>query len=407
MSTTLLHLDPDETRARLVAMGAKPFHAKILREAVFAKGVRSYDEITSLPASLRERLARELPLFSGTEVDRSVSRDATTKLLIELPPRVRSRPGDPDAAAGVGLEAPAGSGPDAAPVPGSGTETTLAAGSGSDAAPAADSGSAATRSTAQRPARIETVHIPSLRPERGATLCVSTQVGCPVACPFCASGRLGLERNLDRAEILEQFLRGASLGPLSRVVVMGIGEPLLNLVELQAALQVVREELGIGARKITVSTVGFPRRLDELGPTRPGFQLAISLHSPFDEERWKLVPAMDGVPVAEVLGAGDRWFRATGREVTYEYVLLGGSNDSLRHAEGLAKRLRGRRATVNLIPYNVTGGHDDPFRRPSREAVDAFAESLNEAGVVATVRWSRGHAGDAACGQLRLRRQRA
>lgn len=363
VSTTLLHLDPDETRERLVALGAKPFHAKILREAVFAKGVRSYDDVTSLSASLRERLTAELPLFSGTEVDRSVSRDDTTKLLIELPPRARSRPGEPE----------------------------------SDAPPASE----------LRPARIETVHIPSLRPERGATLCVSTQVGCPVGCPFCASGRLGLERNLDRAEILEQFLRGASLGPVSRVVVMGIGEPLLNLVELQAALKVVREELGIGARKITVSTVGFPRRLDELGPTRPGFQLAISLHSPFDEERWKLVPAMDGVPVAEVLGAGDRWFQATGREVTYEYVLLGGSNDTRHHAESLAKRLRGRRATVNLIPYNITGGHDDPFRRPTRDDVDAFAETLNDAGVVATVRWSRGHDGDAACGQLRLRRQRA
>ncbi len=345
MSTSLLHLSPAETRERLVAMGAKPFHAKVLREAVFAKGVRDPAEVTSLPAALRERLAQELPVLRGREVDRSVSRDDTTKLLIELP-------GD-------------GSRP---------------------------------------PARIETVHIPSRRRGRGATLCVSTQVGCPVGCPFCASGRLGLERNLDRAEILEQFLRGADLGELSRVVVMGIGEPLLNLTETEAALTVVREELGIGARKITLSTVGFPKRLDELGPTRPGFQLAISLHSPFDEERAELVPAMAGVPVAEVLAAGDRWFDATGREVTYEYVLLGGKNDTLRHAERLASRLRRRRATVNLIPYNVTGeGAGDPFQRPERADVDAFAETLNRAGVVATVRWSRGHDGDAACGQLRLR----
>ena len=345
MTESLLHLTPAETRERLVALGAKPFHAKVLREAVFAKGVRSYDQVTSLPAALRERLARELPILRGREVTRSVSRDETTKLLIELP--------------------------------------------GTDERP---------------PARIETVHIPSRRRGRGATLCVSTQVGCPVGCPFCASGRLGLERNLDRAEILEQFLRGADLGDLSRVVVMGIGEPLLNLAELDAALKVVREELGIGARKITVSTVGFPRRLDELGPTRPGFQLAISLHSPFDEERAELVPAMAGVPVEEVLAAGDRWFEATGREITYEYVLLGGFNDTPRHADRLASRLRGRRATVNLIPYNVTGeGRDDPFRRPHRGDVDRFAEALGGAGVVATVRWSRGHDGDAACGQLRLR----
>ena len=345
MAISLLHLTPDETRERLVALGAKPFHAKILREAVFAKGVRDYDDLTSLPAALRARLTEELPLFAGREVDRSVARDDTTKLLLELPAR-DDRP----------------------------------------------------------PARIETVHIPSRRRGRGATLCVSTQVGCPVGCPFCASGRLGLERNLDRAEILEQFLRGASLGQLSRAVVMGIGEPLLNLTELQAALTVVREELGIGARKLTVSTVGFPRRLDDLGATRPGFQLAISLHSPFDDERGELVPAMAGVPVEEVLAAGDRWFEATGREVTYEYVLLGGFNDTPRHADRLAARLRGRRATVNLIPYNVTGdGRDDPFQRPQRGDVDRFAEALGRAGVVATVRWSRGHDGDAACGQLRLR----
>jgi len=341
---SLLALTPAETKARLVELGAKPFHAKVLRTAVFEKGCRDYDELTSLPAGLRRQLAEKLPLFSGTETLRTVASDGTTKLLITFP----------------------------------GTDT-------------------------KPPASIETVWIPSRRSGRGATLCVSTQVGCPVACPFCASGRLGLERNLSRAEILEEFLRGASIGPLARVVVMGIGEPLLNQAELLPALEVVHDELGIGARKITVSTVGFPERLHKLARSREGgprFQLAISLHSPFDEERAELVPAMSKVPIEDVLEAGDDWFRQTGREITYEYVLLGGVNDTEKHALELARRLRGRRATVNLIPYNPVEG--DRYERPDKMHVNAFADDLCDNGVVATIRWSRGLEADAACGQLRL-----
>jgi 23S rRNA (adenine2503-C2)-methyltransferase len=344
MSTTLLALSPAETKARVLELGGKAFHAKVLRTAVFEKGVRDYDELTSLSAELRRKLSAELPLFSGHEAARSVAPDETTKLLIEFP-------ATPD----------------------------------------------------QPPASIEIVHIPSRRQGRGATLCISTQVGCPVACPFCASGRLGLQRNLTRAEILEEFLRGASLGPLARVVVMGIGEPLLNLAELLPALDAVHDELGIGARKITVSTVGFPDRRHKLARSRDGgprFQLAISLHSPFDEERAELVPAMSNVPIEDVLAAGDDWFRQTGREITYEYVLLGGLNDTERHALELAHRLRGRRATVNLIPYNPVEG--DRFQRPQKTNVNAFADDLSDHGIVATVRWSRGLEADAACGQLRL-----
>ncbi|MEX1024470.1 MAG: 23S rRNA (adenine(2503)-C(2))-methyltransferase RlmN [Planctomycetota bacterium] len=249
---------------------------------------------------------------------------------------------------------------------------------------------------------VETVWMPAR--ERGATVCVSTQVGCPVACPFCASGKLGLTRNLAAHEIVEQFLHARGLGPIARAVVMGIGEPLLNYTALAAALGVVNEELGLGARRITVSTVGFPARLDRIAPTRPPFQLAISLHSPFDRQRWELVPAMDGVPVEEILAAGDRWFEVTGREVTYEYVLLGGTNDSEAHAHALAERLARRRATVNLIPFNPIDG--SPFERPSSAAADAFRDTLRAAGIVATVRWSRGLESDAACGQLRIQKQR-
>jgi 23S rRNA (adenine2503-C2)-methyltransferase len=185
---------------------------------------------------------------------------------------------------------------------------------------------------------VEAVHIPSRDPAsgKGATLCVSSQAGCPVGCPFCASGLEGLARNLEAHEIVEQLVRGRALGPVSRVVVMGIGEPLLNLPALTAALDVAHDELGLGARKVTVSTVGFPERLRRAARAGPRYQLAISLHTPDDEQRDELVPAMRGVPVEDVLAAGDDWFAVTGREVTYEVALLAGVNDSSGHAERLS-----------------------------------------------------------------------
>ena len=348
---TLLSLSREELAQRVVELGGKPFHAKIARENVLAKGELDYARMSSLPAALRERLAAELPILSGTEAARSVAADKTTKLLLVFP-----------------------------------------------------------RGRSERDVAIETVHMPSLFEAEegehvpGATLCVSTQAGCPIGCPFCASGQLGLARNLEAHEILEQYVRGRQLGPLARSVVMGMGEPLLNATALGLALDAVHDEMGLGSRKVTVSTVGFPARLRELAPTKPRFQLAISLHTPDQEQRDELVPAMQGVPIAEVLAAGDDWFQETGREVTYEYVLLGGVNDSRAHAERLAALLRGRRCTVNLIPFNPVSG--SPYRRPGRREVDAFREALVSAGVVATVRWSRGVESDAACGQLRLRAAR-
>jgi 23S rRNA (adenine2503-C2)-methyltransferase len=339
---SLLAAAPEELEQRVEALGGRPFHARIVRTEVLERGVLDYGAMTSLPARVREGLAAELPILIGEETDRSTARDGTVKLLVRF-----------------------------------------------------DEG-----------ASVETVWIPSTRKDRGATLCVSTQVGCPVGCPFCASGIDGLARNLTAAEILEQFLRGRAVGPLARAVVMGIGEPLLNLANLESALDVVRGELGIGARKLTVSTVGFPDRVRALAERRPGFQLAISLHTPDDAQRDALVPAMAGVPIDDVLAAGDAWFEATGREITYEYVLLGGENDTPGHADRLAERLRGRRATVNLIPYNPVGpsaGLSRRWRRPGGGDADAFKAALVERGLVATVRWSRGLEADAACGQLRLR----
>jgi 23S rRNA (adenine2503-C2)-methyltransferase len=350
VTKSLLALTKEELEALCAARGGKPFHARIVRENVLAKGILDYDAMTSLPSALRAALREEAPILAGREVDRSVATDHTTKLLIEFE-----------------------------------------------------------RGKSSGDATVEMVHMPSLdendAPDSaGATLCVSTQVGCPVACPFCASGALGLLRNLKSHEIVEQYVRGREIGPLARSVVMGMGEPLLNHEALSDALDVVHDEMGLGARKITVSTVGFPERLRKIAPTKPRFQLAISLHSPDQEQRDVLVPAMAGVPIEEVLAAGDDWFEKTGREITYEYVLLGGENDSRGHAERLAARLRGRRATVNLIPFNPVS--ESPYRRPSRAAVAEFQTALRNAGIVATVRWSRGVESDSACGQLRVRHAR-
>lgn len=342
---SLLALSPAELEEAFVALGARAFHAKVARGALLQGGAMDYASMTALPAGLRERLPEVVPLLSSEVVDSVVAKDRTTKLLLRFP-RVEGKD-----------------------------------------------------------ALVETVHIPPLhshdeegRP-KGATLCVSTQVGCPVACPFCASGLDGLTRNLEAHEIIEQYLHGRQIGHLSRSVVMGIGEPLLNVANLQSAMQVVHDELGLGARKVIVSSVGFPDRVRRLADQKPPFQLAISLHTPFDEQRAELVPAMAGVPIEDVLAAGDYWFQVTGREVTYEIVLLGGATDTYEHADHLATRLRGRRCSVNLIPYNPTAGLG--YERPHQADVDGFRDHLIDAGLIATVRWSRGLEGSAACGQLR------
>lgn len=341
--TPLLALNAPELERLVVELGGRPFHARVVRTAVLERGILDYAAMTSLSLKLREALAERAPILAGVEVERRESVDRTTKLLLSF---------------------------------------------------ARDDGKDAT---------VETVHIPPREHDskKGATLCVSTQIGCPVACPFCASGLAGLVRNLEAHEIVEQYVRGRALGELSRSVVMGIGEPLLNYANLSAALDVVHDDMGLGSRKVTVSTVGFPDRLRRIAPTKPRFQLAISLHTPDQAQRDRLVPAMAGVPIDDVLAAGDDWFEKTGREITYEYVLLAGENDTFDHAERLAERLLGRRCSVNLIPFNPVD--DSGFGRPSAEAVELFRATLDEHGIVATVRWSRGLENDAACGQLRIR----
>jgi len=251
---------------------------------------------------------------------------------------------------------------------------------------------------------IETVLIPE---EDRRTVCVSTQVGCPVACVFCASGLEGLIRNLTPGEIVEQVLHVQDALPegeaVTNIVVMGIGEPTMNLSALAQALSTWNDPrgLGIGARRITISTVGYPQRMDRLAALNKEYGLAISLHAPRQELRRELVPNAGQVPLPELMAAARRWFATTGRRVTFEYVLIAGKNASEREARELSALLQGFPCHVNLIPVNPVDGL--PYTRPSPDAIERFKAILLRAGIDATVRYPRGDGIAAACGQLRLR----
>lgn len=246
---------------------------------------------------------------------------------------------------------------------------------------------------------IETVWMPGTT---AGTICISTQVGCAMACTFCASGLAGVVRNLHKHEIVEQMIRAKQVAPFGRIVVMGIGEPMLNLANVLGALDLAtsKDGLGISGRRITVSTVGIPAKIVEFAKAGRPYTLAISLHAPNDEIRHQLIPTARKTTLADLIESAREYFNISGRDVTFEYVLLAGRNDLPAHARELARRLRRVRGTVNLIPYNPIPG--SPFGRPMPRSVEKFRDTLRDAGVVATVRWSKGVRADAACGQLRI-----
>jgi 23S rRNA (adenine2503-C2)-methyltransferase len=243
------------------------------------------------------------------------------------------------------------------------------------------------------------------------TLCISSQAGCAVGCPFCATGELGFERDLETSEILDQVRSAISrMGPgerLTNIVFMGMGEPLLNLdrvLESVAALN-DKDRLGLGARHITVSTSGVVpgiRRLTALGPQ---FTLAISIHAARDALRDVLVPLNRRWPVAEVVTAARDHARATGRRVSYEVTMIGGVNDTDADADALANVLRGDLAHVNLIPMNPVA--HTPWKASPMPVIERFAARIKAAGIPVTVRRNRGVEIGAACGQLAAERASA
>ena len=250
-----------------------------------------------------------------------------------------------------------------------------------------------------------------MRYPRRATLCISSQVGCPIGCPFCATGQGPFGRSLRAHEIVDQAADAARLlaaegRRLSHVVFMGMGEPLANYA---AVVQAVRrladpDGLGISPRRVTVSTAGLVPRIDRLAFEELPCTLAISLHAARDELRDVLVPVNRRHSLAELVAAADRFARRTGRRVSYEWVLLAGVNDTPRDARELGALLRGRLAHLNLIPYNPVD--EAPYREPSAADVARFVAQVRAEGLNVTLRDTRGREQDAACGQLRARAMR-
>jgi 23S rRNA (adenine2503-C2)-methyltransferase len=319
--------------------GQASFRSDQIRKWIYGKRVHQFDEMHDVPASLRETLEKEFHLFASEIVDHRIASDQTEKLLLKLHD-------------------------------GEHVETVL------------------------------------MRETNRRTVCISTQVGCAMGCVFCASGLLGLKRSLSTGEILEQILRiDRLLSPTERItniVVMGIGEPLANLKNLLPALETLNEKggMGIGVRRITISTVGLPDKIIELSNTGKAFNLAVSLHAPNDPLRTEIVPINKNIGIQEILKAADTYFEKTGRRVTYEYVLLAGKNDQQEHAKQLASLLRKRNAHVNLIPMNDV--EELSFHKPLEPQTQEFTKILEQGGVNVTVRKRKGADIDAACGQLRL-----
>ena len=367
-------MTPDTLRDWCQERGMPAFRAKQILEWVYLKGVVDPAEMSNLSKADRETLASEMTFLSGDVLGHQLATDGTQKLLVQWWDGSR-----PDADS------------DGQADPARGT-LSLPVYGGSASGPG-------------DPARqTECVMIPSLDGVR-KTACVSSQVGCPVGCRFCASGMGGLDGNLSAGRIVEQVWRLGQLegvGRISNIVFMGMGEPLSNFRPVVEAVRTIAAPwgLGIGARRITISTVGLPKAIEKLADELElPVTLALSLHAPDDALRRQLIPWAEYTTIEELLAACSKWFQKTGREITLEYTLLRGVNDRAEHAIRLAAIAKTLRANVNLIRYNEVEG--TPYKRPRASDVHEFQALLRERGVNAHIRASRGRDIAAACGQLR------
>lgn len=237
--------------------------------------------------------------------------------------------------------------------------------------------------------------------ENRVSCCISTQIGCPMGCRFCATGLGGFDRNLSAGEIVAQYLllQRNSEKRISHVVFMGMGEPLLNLPNVLKTIQILTKEIGLSARSITVSTVGIAPQIVELADANLSINLALSLHSPFDDVRSRLMPVNNRWKISEVMDAMKTYFEKTKRKLTIEYLLIHEVNDRPEDARELARLMKGLCGVVNLIPFNFVDTGEG-FRRPERERIKEFRSILENSGIECTQRAERGHDIDAACGQL-------
>ena len=326
------------------AWGWPVFRAQQVRDWAYGKLVDRPDAMTNLAKGDREQLAQRLNVTTSRIVSQQTSNDGTIKLLLAWPDG----------------------------------------------------------------AQAETVMIPDAARR---TACVSSQVGCPVGCRFCASGVNGVKGNLTAGQIVEQVYRlnqilDKSHGErITNVVFMGMGEPMSNYANVMQAVRILNDPkcFNMGARRITISTVGVPSKMLELAGEELPINLALSLHAPNEPLRRELIPWAEHFALPDILDACRVYFDKTGREITLEYILLAGVNDRPEHARELAQLCRTMRANVNLIRYNEVTGL--PYKRPVSKDVVTFQEILRRNGVNAHVRKSRGRDIDAACGQLRRKQE--
>ena len=339
----LLGLPLEKMEAFFLEIGEKRFRATQVMKWIHHYGVSDFDEMTNVGKALRERLKQVAEVRGPEVVLESKSEDGSRKWVVKL-----------------------------------------------------DGGSC-----------VETVLIPD---GKRATLCVSSQIGCALDCSFCSTGKQGFNRNLTAAEVIGQVWiasKALTQGPgindqaVSNVVMMGMGEPLLNFDNVVDAMKLMMEDLGYGIskRRVTLSTAGVVPAIDQLREVTD-VALAISLHAPNNELRNTLVPINKKYPIEELMAACQRYLEVLGdkRVITIEYTLIDGINDLPEHAREMAKLLRDLPCKINLIPFNPFPNTD--YRRSPRKSVLAFQAILNKAGYVAPIRTTRGDDIDAACGQL-------
>ncbi|MDH7514917.1 MAG: 23S rRNA (adenine(2503)-C(2))-methyltransferase RlmN [Bacteroidota bacterium] len=346
----LFGFDEVALRAECAAMGLEPYRGTQLFSWLYNHGTDDFDAMTDFPKTVRASLARRYRIAHPHVAGERRSRDGTRKFVFEL-------------------------------------EDGLA---------------------------VEAVLIPSEAGEGGLggrlTLCLSTQVGCPLGCTFCATASVKPRRNLASGEIVGQYIvaRSAAGGRITNIVYMGMGEPFLNYDAVMKSVEILTHKAtrGVGASRITISTAGIPDGIRRMADERRTVKLAVSLHATTDEVRGRLMPVAKRYPLAEVIAAVEYYVRMAGRAVTWEYIVFEGVNDGPEDIRRLARLARRVPCKINLIPYHpiekiVRGGHR--FRSPSREDVLAFAASLKKAGVTVMVRSSAGADIEGACGQLAAR----
>ena len=341
MAVNLLGLDARRLQTYCAGLGEKPFRAKQLMRWIHHAGVDEFGAMTDMSKALRDALAREAVIAAPRVLRDTTAADGTRKWLLDV---------------GTGNA-------------------------------------------------IESVFIPE---EKRGTLCISSQAGCALECSFCSTGRQGFNRNLTAEEIIGQlWIANKSLGrgvsedrPISNVVMMGMGEPLANFENVVTAMRLMLDDhaYGLSRRRVTLSTAGLVPGIERLREECP-VSLAVSLHAPHDALRDELVPINRKYPIKELLAACQRYIEVAPRGyVMFEYVMLAGVNDSVDQARALAALVKGVPCKVNLIPFNPFPGIQ--YQRSSPEAIDRFREVLMHAGLIATVRKTRGEDIDAACGQL-------